>query len=569
MRTPYIIALVLILGLSIAFGVYIGPSLHRVPASVAASSNQSTSLAAPTSGATASSADAAMISPTADSLDSILNDPDPTDRANKLQAYVQAIPADKFAVTAIDLCGKLPMDEVQAVLPPLVVRWVQTDPNGARAAIATIPDPRVQYLLAQYVFADLAASDPATALQQAGQLPTLALRDIADAAVVQEVAKHDPATALKLYNEANLSGPALGSIFMEWADRDLSQATQALVSLPHGDDRTNVVRFIAHRLLEKDPAAAIAWLDGLPPGLGDPMSRQMIMGRWGQVDPKAASEYISQVRDALPPENLRQLDFALSISWAQKDPKSAAAWAFTLPKQERADAVQVAMSSWARTDPKSAAAFLISAGLDDSTEGSAAAGLVTEWMKSDPQAAMNWVNGLPPDSSAHTFATNAATQGMVKQSPAKAASYVAVMPDGPNKWNAIGQIAGQWSKDDPAAAAQWVANLPDCPPKQFSLQMIAGQWATSDPEKASAWLMQLPGGANRDEAVQAFSSAVFHTDPNAALQWAQSISDSDAHQTQVESILRHWMASDPDKAQIAIKNSSLTDDEKNDLLQNQ
>lgn len=572
MKLPSLIVLVLAIGAGVAFGVFIVPSSHALFSSASHPVPTASSTSVAGAGATGSAAPSvpgiSTNTPAAGDLDTILANTDPTERSTQLQAFAQNVPAEKIADAVTDLSLKAPSDESQNAISVLINRWVKIDPDGARASISAATDPRVQYMLTHGVFTALGASDPANALQLAQQLSPEPLRDLAESAVVQEAAKQDPATALKLYNQAHISGPALGAIFMEWGDRDLKGATTALLALPHGDDRINVVRFMAHRLSQKDPAAALTWLDGLPPECSDAMSRQMLVGAWAARDPHAASQYVTSAKDALPPDQYGAIAYALAAGWSQTDPKAVATWAQSLSGDDQRNAMQIALASWGRTDPKSAAAFVATASIDDLARSEAAGALTSAWMKSDPQAAMNWVNTLPADTGVQSAALNAAMEEMARQDPAKASSYVANMPEGVTKMNAISRVVGSWMKDDPAATAQWVMSLPDSQVKINSLAMVASNWAYSDPEKASAWLSQLPPGTNRDNAAAALSNTILRRDPNSALQWANSISDPDARQSQVIALYHHWLQLDPAKAQAAMQSSSLTDDQKNEIIDN-
>ena len=567
MKLPSIIALVLAIGAGVAFGVFIVPSQRALFSSASQPAPAASSTAG--AGATGSSAPSVPGVSTPPDLDTILADTDPTERSTRLQAYAQSVPDEKIADAVTDLAQKAPTEESQAAISVLINRWVKADPDGARASITAATDPRVQYMLTHGVFTALGASDPANALQLAQQLTSEPLRDLAEAAVVQEAAKQDPATALKLYNQAHISGPALGAIFMEWGDRDLNGATQALLALPHGDDRINVVRFMAHRLSQKDPAAGLTWLDSLPPECSDAMSRQMLVGTWAARDPRAASQYVSAAKDALPPDQYGAIAYALAAGWSQTDPKGAATWAQSLSGDDQRTAMQVALANWGRTDPKSAAAFLATASVDPLTRSEAASTLIHAWMKSDPQAAMAWVNAQPADSGVQGEALNAAMEEMARQDPAKASTYVASMPEGVMKMNAISRVVGSWMKDDPAATAQWLMSMPDSLVKTNSLAMVASNWAYSDPEKASAWLTSLPASTGRDAAAAALSNTILRRDPSSAIQWASSISDPDGRERQVVMLYRKWLQYDPAKAQAAMQSSSLTDDQKNEIIDNQ
>jgi hypothetical protein len=79
--------------------------------------------------------------------------------------------------------------------------------------------------------------------------------------------------------------------------------------------------------------------------------------------------------------------------------------------------------------------------------------------------------------------------------------------------------------------------------------------------------MQLPADASKDAAIVSFSNQVFEDDPQAAYRWAESVGDPTQRQSEVYSVLMRWTHADPAGAANAVQNSTLTDDQKNQLLQ--
>ncbi|HZO07764.1 MAG TPA: hypothetical protein VFC77_00190 [Myxococcota bacterium] len=116
---------------------------------------------------------------------------------------------------------------------------------------------------------------------------------------------------------------------------------------------------------EKDGAAAMDWLKGLPPDRDLPVVVQETYRKWFTVDLPAASEWIA--KQPLEP----WLDPAVSTFalWrTAKDPTDALAWAARVQDEKRREQTYgKVMLAWLRRDPAAAQAWLDQAELPDAT----------------------------------------------------------------------------------------------------------------------------------------------------------------------------------------------------------
>jgi hypothetical protein len=112
-----------------------------------------------------------------------------------------------------------------------------------------------------------------------------------------------------------------------------------------------------------------------------------------------------------------------------------------------------------------------------------------------------------------------------------------------------------------------VAGFAAGPSTASAYATIARNWASSDATAASAWLMQLPANTSKDAAIVSFSNQVFQDDPQAAYQWAESVGDPNQRQQEVYSLLSRWVRTDPASAAAIVQQSSLSDDQKAQLIQ--
>ena len=78
------------------------------------------------------------------------------------------------------------------------------------------------------------------------------------------------------------------------------------------------------------------------------------------------------------------------------------------------------------------------------------------------------------------------------------------------------------------------------------------------------------GGAEHDAAdaaIASFSNQIFDSDPQDAYQWSESIRDNNQRQGEMVNLLNRWMQADPATAAAIVQKSSLSDDQKSQLLQ--
>lgn len=130
------------------------------------------------------------------------------------------------------------------------------------------------------------------------------------------------------------------------------------------------------------------------------------------------------------------------------------------------------------------------------------------------------------------------------------------------------QLISGWEEVDPAAAARWVQALPPSPNARSAAGEMAYYWASEDAAAASEWVAALPASAERDAAVGGLIRGWMGDLEYAAesLAWAASIQQKNLRQQMVSQTVESWMARDPAAAAAALRASSLTPDEKTNLL---
>lgn len=508
------------------------------------------------------------------------------------------------------------------------------DPAAAWRAALALPGP-VQQRAALLTVAALAVSrDPKMVFGWAAELGDPALRTQIQSSALHAAATINPRLALDLAlslpgdrSGRGTDGSGLiGTIFSEWANRDLEGAAAALRKLDTGL-AAQALEVVASALAQKDAEAAWRLVrdfnpePGRPPG-ADP--RQMVIAQWAQTDPQAAL----QAAHSIPEAGARSKAIAEAIQvWAGNSPEAAFGYAITLAdSQARANALltfilnkfippakllpavlerfppgdqyDFAVSSlfdgWADEDPRAAAAAL-SALPPGRALANSAARVAAVWMASarDRSEVFRWIETLPPGQARSAAIANAfgvwaeedpaaAARGLAalsgdrreaqaviasswaRRDPRSALRWAAALPEPGGRDAAVERVIRAWAQESPEAAA---AALPSVPPetRRKAMEAVASSWASRDLEGAARWLDRQPNGPDKDDALRSFSAKLAGYDPRSALSWAALISDPGARARQTERVAREWLRAEPAAAAAWIR-ANLPEETRRKLL---
>ena len=323
------------------------------------------------------------------------------------------------------------------------------------------------------------------------------------------------------------------AFFKAWSHLDPAAAFKAASGLKTIEARGSA---IAATLSGADRSAAGSLahsLVDLPSGVLPAMDKTGLLGmmiqKWGEADPPAAAQFFEQ-----HPEkgmSFTLTGYSLARNWAASDPAAAIAWASQHPGGPiGGSALSGAISGWWQKDHAAAEAYGLSHANDPDAMQYIAA-LITPIVHDNPQRALAWVDQL----------SNNATRKQAES-----------------------MLAGMWAVNDPVAASQWAAGLPN-DRSSTALSSIMSFWAQTDPDAASQWLGTV-NGTVRDNAIGAFSSGLVSKDPATALKWVDTIGDATIRDRALQQMVSQWFALDPVTLKSWIRNSSLSDGEKQRLL---
>ncbi|MEZ5304219.1 MAG: hypothetical protein R3F11_26790 [Verrucomicrobiales bacterium] len=369
----------------------------------------------------------AASAPAARSLPDLLAQRDPLARLRSLLAFAEDIPPDQIPGALEQIRESTPEWDPEAKLAAhlLLSRWGAADPDAALAYLEKVD------------------------FRKAG----------GDAsAIISAIASSDPGRAVEWLDDPDNKYPHLpwmghilaGSIAKEWVREDADAAIAWAKSV--GDNqKTGALTGALATLAATDPKAASGIATELEPG-------------------KARSDVIGQI----------------AKGWADRSPKEAIAWAWTLEGDDRTSAAGEALGAWAQSNPSDAAAF---------------------------------VAGLPEDQQESRYVKQVAG-AWARQSPPAAAAWVAAQPDGEGKTAAMGDVMWNWTVANPQAASEWLIDQPAGPARDEGISSLAKATFGSDPAAAVTWANDMADEGKRKMSVAIGLKAWADRDAAAAAQWA-------------------------------------------------
>lgn len=434
-------------------------------------------------------------------------------------------------------------------------RWSALDPMAASRWAESLPDPALRKVALASTLPQLAETDPKAALELAGKHGLKSMTDVLYQSLAGEMAGR-PEEAMKWMETLPTSSArnaAFGGFIEKWAADSPSAAAAFATNLPPGVRRTTAISTIATALASDDPAAAIAWVQGLPSAQEKSSAAQSMIYQFSQHDPKQGLQLI----DSLPPgPNRDQLVGSLASGWAENDLDGAVEWLKSSPPGSARDAALSSLSDrWASTDPVAAANFAsqLPAGEETTAFISTVAGA---WAENDPKAALAWAQRLESPESARD-AVRSIVGRWAQDSPTDAMAFARSLADPNEQKAAVLAAMNSWAENNPQEAAQSLASIPDVEMRSEAASGLLGTWAGQDPVAAARWLADQPEENRTDEAVATLASSLAQFEPASAMQWAAAVQDPDRRRLETVRLAQSWFQNFPSQAEEWLKTAQL------------
>lgn len=235
-----------------------------------------------------------------------------------------------------------------------------------------------------------------------------------------------------------------------------------------------------------DPAAAIAFVEGLDPGGSRERFTSRLIEGLADHDIGMATDYVFQLADGgnnnadrhlsnLTRDILRSEGLDFSRDWAEALPAGAL----------QAGALDRVAHQFVDQDPQAAAAWATRyAGEEYAARVIEEVG--DEWAERDPPSAVAWLNTLP-EGRGQNEGMSSALHEWAQRDPVAAGGYLQNMAPSSARDAAIGGFSTTIAREDPQTAISWAETITAEGPRLATLTRVGQSWARRDPAAATAW----------------------------------------------------------------------------------
>lgn len=247
-----------------------------------------------------------------------------------------------------------------------------------------------------------------------------------------------------------------------------------------------------------------------------------------KMDDRSVLQALKALRH-LPEHPDKQLAQQVMLArYGELDPETALSYVSTLVGKDYREGTATVLSAWTAQDPEAASAYfqenLDDFGVVDAHQKALAGTIASEWTRQDADAALDWAASLPPEVSGEAYGQVAAE--LVRQDPAQAVAALDTLETGFERAEMLESMVRQWAYVDPQAAAAWMLDATQGTDQLAATTQLMNAWMDTDPMSASTWLSQLENGPVKDQAIVALTqSRAVARDPEAAAAWSAAIED--------------------------------------------
>ena len=266
-------------------------------------------------------------------------------------------------------------------------------------------------------------------------------------------------------------------------DRTLETLLECAGSAEDPDRRDELLEQAVALMVEKDPAAALAFLGrSSSPELREEFQARLLHD-WAERAPEQARAAVLEMEGDPSPRLLA----IVHETWADHDLAAAVASLDSLPAGDAAEQAAISIAGEAiRTDPGQALKLL--APLPPSPErDSLLIRAATEWTGPSEADAIAWARRI--DEPALRMSVFAGIATALGETRPEAAAGLALETIGPGKLldDTVVAIIQRWAQSDPQAAAMWIEGFPTGSLRNVAADNLAGIRSVHYPESATVW----------------------------------------------------------------------------------
>lgn len=323
---------------------------------------------------------------------------------------------------ALEMADQLPASIRQQAYQTILQSWARTDVRAAVAMFEQLPNSPMRQQIQYSLVYEYTRQHPEEALQWASQASGNNRQQLLSMVLTQmagndpQLALNSALSVKDPIQSAQLLSAILGTV----ASNNPQLAADHISELPAGQFRQQALRTIASQWMGRDPDAALDWVATLDenayratmqqigrqlsyqdperaaallPQFSDAMRQQWtphIAGAMARTDPQQAADWIRQFSSD---RNYPQLMQQVATAWGQQDPLAALDFISELPGNQRLNSMNAIVSSWANTDLQAAASWVSNNASSDEQQVTARS-IAWQWASRDFDGARQWVNSL-------------------------------------------------------------------------------------------------------------------------------------------------------------------------------
>jgi hypothetical protein len=461
----------------------------------------------------------AAIAPSAtDGIRSALRQPNKGLRVIALVRAVDAVSEAAFPgmVSSLqsDIMGHRYNDDLMLVLLP---RWTVHSPAVALETILKVKDLGRRVGMVRQAVQLWAKQDPAALRGYAQSIRHRQNRSLVERQVAVALAESDPEAGLSFARRlpsADLVS-VHSEIFSNWARTDPVAAAARVVKLSRGRGKELAVHEVAYHWRALDPQATLVWLNGLPANERILKARGDAFETWCRVDLDGARAFLKELGATTSTLGYTEL---VGKQLAELDSQAAGDWIRSLTNRGRqAAAASGAIKALVQTAPATAAEFVLL--VRDTYSSDYLYMIGSKWAAQDLPAATGWARGIK-DGRARGRALTGVFENVMERDYPQATKFIASEPDQLARITLSRTLAAKWGQDDPQRMLKWVAATGDEPLRHTLLTLAVGVIARADPKEAARVADQFLGGQLPTTAADTILRHWVPTDPEAAVKWA-------------------------------------------------
>ena len=484
---------------------------------------------------------------------SAVTEEDPLLRAHRLRMILGNLSSAELGVIFQRMLRVDDRARRNAVLVPLIARWVALDATGAKMAVQPFLDRARRGGRMDWRSAEQAVNEA-----WAKALPEATLQE-ALAAPGAPWAANAARAAMETFENG-----------------DAARQLDAFSRLPPNRLRDDLCRYAIRALADEDFAPAQAQLDLI----ADPRQRSKLqadlLGGLARRDPAAALDRMTELSPSLGSgvDGLQLVNTVLR-SAARLNPADALAAIDHLPEAVRSQARGAALIGWADENPVEALEWAVANGVKVSeTKALASVGseggaswytLISTAFSHDREKTLAWLRSQPASTERDGMLKSGLWNGPLEQ---RLEIYNELTPA--SQKGAISNIIngfGEKGETGMSAAETWVKGLPASDARCAAVESLAGRVTDNTPDRIDAFTEAWPAGPEHDAALLGISNSVTQNDPKRGLDFATRIADPQTRFKAFAQIASSWLARDENAARTWIASTpDFTPDDRRVIL---